>query len=141
MASENVKIVRAIYEDWARGDFSGSEWADPEIEFEIVEAADSGRATGRAEMAELWGSFLSAWTDLRAEAEEILELDEGRVLVLARNSGIGKTSGLELDDTLSRGANVFEIRDGKVTKLEIYSDRDRAMAELGLDRSGEAGRR
>jgi ketosteroid isomerase-like protein len=133
MASENVELVRSIYVDWSRGDFSSSDWAHPEIEFEIVEAADSGRAKGRAEMAELWRSFLSAWRGLRAEAEEIRELDEGRVLVLARNSGIGRTSGLELEDALTRGANIFQIRDGKVTKLEIYSDRDRALADLGLD--------
>jgi ketosteroid isomerase-like protein len=140
MASENVELVRSIYVDWGRGDFTSSEWAHPEIEFEIVGAADSGRAKGRAEMAELWRSFLSAWKDLRAEAEEIRELDDERVLVLARNSGFGKTSGLELEDTLTRGANIFQIRDGKVTKLEIYSVRERALAELGLDPDDPAGR-
>jgi hypothetical protein len=31
------------------------------------------------------------------------------------------------------GARVFEISAGRVMKLVIYSDRDRALADLGLE--------
>jgi ketosteroid isomerase-like protein len=55
------------------------------------------------------------------------------VLVLNRNSGRGKASGIELSQLQARGAMVFHIRDGKVTYLAAYLERDRALADLGLE--------
>jgi hypothetical protein len=64
-----------------------------------------------------------------------LQLDRvGRcVLVLAKNTGRGKSSGFKLGRIPTRGAIVFRVCDGKVTALFAYTNRDRALAELGLD--------
>jgi ketosteroid isomerase-like protein len=63
-----------------------------------------------------------------------------RVLVLLHASGRGKTSGVELAETVGpgKGANVFHIRDGKVTRLVAYFDSRNALADLGLAREGDA---
>ena len=81
-------------------------------------------------MARAWGEALSSFDDLSVDAEEIRRLDDERVLVLTRNSGRGKHSGLELDEIQTRGANVFHVRGGKVTRLAIYFERERALADL-----------
>jgi hypothetical protein len=53
---------------------------------------------------------------------------------LARHSGRGKTSGLDVGQTGGGGASLFEIRDGRVIKLVSYWDRAYALADLGLER-------
>lgn len=133
MASAPVELVRKIYERWERGDFSDASWADPEIEFVSVDGPDPASGRGIAQMSAQWRAVLSAWEHLRAEPEEYRELDDGRVLVLARNYGRGKASGLEVDQLSTRGANIFEIRDGRVTRRLNYWDPTRALADLGID--------
>ena len=139
MASANVELLRSTFEAWERGDFSSVEWAHPEIELVLVDGPQPGRWTGLAAMSEAWRDFLNAWEDLRAKGEDFRELDGERVLVLVHNSGRGKTSGLELGQMQSKGANLFHIRDGKVTRLILYWDRERALVDLGL--AGETGGR
>ena len=70
-----------------------------------------------------------AFEDLRAEAEEYRELDADRVLVLTMFSARGKASGVQIGH---KGAEVFELHGRKVTRIVVYMDRDRALADLGL---------
>jgi len=76
--------------------------------------------------------FLSTWEEFRLEADGFRELDTERVLVIDHRSGRSKTSGLELAQMRTKGARLFHIRDGKVTRLVVYFDRERAFADLGL---------
>jgi hypothetical protein len=38
----------------------------------------------------------------------------------------------------TNGARLFHIRDGNVTRLLVYFDRERALADLGLDPEDDA---
>ena len=131
--SANLDLVRSIYADWERGDFSSAEWAHPEIEFVIADGPEPGTSTGLAGMAQAMRGWLSGWEDYRLEVEDLRELDEERVLALDRWAGRGKGSGLDLRQSPSRSAHLFIIRNGKVTHLTAYFERDRALADLGLD--------
>jgi ketosteroid isomerase-like protein len=131
MSQKNVEIVRSIYAAWSRGDFSSVEWADPEIEYVIVDGPEPGSWSGRAAMAETMRSILNAWENARIEADEYIELEDERVLVLNHLSGRGKTSGLDVGRMKRNGAAILQIRDGRVTRYVSYNDRDRAFADLG----------
>jgi ketosteroid isomerase-like protein len=131
--SANLELVRSIYAEWERGDWSSVDWADPEIDFEMIGGLIEGRWTGVTEMGRVWGAMVNAWENLTANAEEFRELDDERVLVFLTNRGQGRESGIELADITAKSANVFTIRDGNVKRLALYWDRDRAIADLGLD--------
>jgi ketosteroid isomerase-like protein len=128
--SENLDLVRSIYVAWGRGDYRATGWAARDIEFVIVGGPDPGTWAGPSAMSDGWRAWLSAWDDYVAEADEFRELDAERVLVFGRMGGRGKTSGLRVETEF---ANLFDLRDGAVTRLRLYSDRDRALADLGLE--------
>jgi hypothetical protein len=131
--SENLYLVRSIFADWERGEFRSIGWAHPEIENEIVGGPSPGSRSGLAGMAEIWRDFLTAWEDVRFEADEYRELDSERVLVLTHTSGHARTSGLDVGQLQPKGANLFHIHHGKVTRHVAYVARDLAFAHLGLE--------
>jgi ketosteroid isomerase-like protein len=135
--SANLDLVRSIVEAWERGDFTSAEWADDKIEFVLPDGPDPGSWTGIAAMGEAWGRRISTAESFRIVAEEFRELDDERVLVLTPVGGRSKATGLDLGLDLgqisSKGATLFHIRDGRVTRLVPYFDRDRAFADLGLE--------
>jgi ketosteroid isomerase-like protein len=133
--SENLDLVRSIYADWERGDYSRVDWADPDIEFAWIDGLSPGRWSGLRGMSEGMREMLTAWKDHRVIAEEFTEVDAERVLVTVRAEARGRTSGIEAKDVLStrRGADVFRIRSGQVTRIHAYWDRDHALADLGLE--------
>jgi ketosteroid isomerase-like protein len=134
VTSANLDLVHSILAAWERGDFfSSTDWVHPDIEFVRADSPAADTWRGRAGMAEGWREWLGAWEGFRAIADEYRELDDERVLVLVHGAGRGKASGLDVDEALSaRGATLFHLRDGKVTRLVIWADRERALADLGL---------
>ena len=137
MAATNLDLVRSIYVAWERGDWSSVDWAHPEIEFVSADGPSPWSVSGMAALGEAWREFLETWERWRVEAEEYRELDDERVLVFIRIGGRGKASGLEVDQMSAKGANLFHIRDGRVTRLALYWNRERALADVGL--SSDAG--
>jgi ketosteroid isomerase-like protein len=127
--SENLDLVRSIYAIWRDGDFSSTDWACPDIEFEIVGGPDPGSWSGLAGMTDGWRQWLAAWDHYRATADEFLEVDPERVLVLGHMGGRGKTSGVGVETEF---ANVLHVRRQKISRLCLYSSRDSALADLGL---------
>src|SRR4029077_1272753 len=107
--SENLDLVRSIYADWERGDFSRGNWAHPEIEYLVPDGPEPGTWTGIAAIADALHDQLRAWEDFRVETTEFRELDDERVLALVRFRASGKTSAVDVDQ---EGAEVFHVRDG-----------------------------
>jgi ketosteroid isomerase-like protein len=132
--SKNLDLVRSIYADWGRGDYTSADWADPQIEFAFADGPEPGSWKGISEMSRRYSEWLSGWKDFSAAPEEYIVVDDERILVLVHNRGRGRTSGLTLDERSV--ANFFEISGGKVIRLVLYWNRERALADLGLAPEG-----
>jgi ketosteroid isomerase-like protein len=132
--SANLDLVRSIYAEWERGEYDALGWADAEIEFIVADGPEPTSLRGLRAMLQYWREFLSAWDGYRIAVDEYRELDEERVLVLMRSSGgRARASGLELGRHGGGGAQILDVRDGTVTRFVTYFNRERALAELGLD--------
>jgi uncharacterized protein len=129
MAPGNADLIRPIYEQWGRGNWQPRfEVYDPRMEW-----GWSDEFPGLEGVCEDWRdpnprllNWLGEWEHWRVEADHYLEIG-GHVVVLARYRGRGKGSGVEIEQ---EGAHVFELRDGKVVRLEIFADRARAIESV-----------
>jgi hypothetical protein len=113
------------------GDYGSTDYADPGIEYVIADGPLPG-TWKLTDIADGWADFLGAWEGLCLEATEYRELDGERVLVLINFWGRGERSGLELGQMRTKGASVFHLHGGKVTKHILYWNRENAFADLGL---------
>ena len=94
---------------------------------------DPGNRTGVAAMADAHREHITSWTHVHNQADEFRVLDTERVLVLLRIIARGKTNGVDLGQMQNEAAALFHVHEGKVRRLVIYWDRDRALADLGLE--------
>ena len=127
MSEENVEVVLSILAAWEKGDFSSADWADPDIEYSPPH--DRRLSRGVTEMGRRFGEWIAAWENLRVSAEKIVGAED-RVVVLNRFQGRGKESGTPTVDF--GGASFFTLRDGKVVRLILYTDRAEALEAAGL---------
>jgi len=88
-----------------------------------------GRWLGLDEFLTAFREYLQALSDLRIEAERIIDLSGDRVLVLSRQTARGKQSGVPIEHEFG---DVFTLRDGRVVRLESYWNRADAIRAAGL---------
>jgi ketosteroid isomerase-like protein len=126
----NVRVVMAAYEAFDRRDIeAGAALATPDFEWRpYLESLRGESFRGpdgvRAFMRELDTHFE------RFEIERLRYAEAGeRVVVFCRSSGRGRGSGVELE---IESIHVWELREGKVTRLVTYLDRDEALKAAGL---------
>jgi ketosteroid isomerase-like protein len=130
MSQQNVDAVRAVYEEWAKGNFrAGVNLYDPLVLF--IPFADFPAAShylGTDGVTEFMRAFLAAWTNLTMEAEDVVEAGDS-VVVTTRWRGVGRESGAR---TEKRVFDVWTFRGRAVTRVEFFLDRDEALEAVGL---------
>src|SRR5436190_1912369 len=130
MSAENVQIVRSVFDATNQGDWEtvlaayspDTEWDDRDLRPEG--AVHRGIDAMRAEMRAWFGT----WSDYWQEVEQVLDAGED-VVVVVRESGVGKGSGAVMDQ---RVGVVITVRRGLIVRTRLYREPTEALEAVGL---------
>ena len=84
---------------------------------------------GREARISVQRRWVAEWGDFRYEPEELIDLGDGRVLVVGRMTGSGLSSGAGIDNDW---AELFTLSAGRVVREHSFLDRDEALTAAGL---------
>jgi ketosteroid isomerase-like protein len=132
MSQENMEIARRVYDATVRSDWNTmSELVDPDVEFRgTVGGLEEGRIEhGVQQFIEVFEKEdLDAWEERRFEPKDFIDAGDC-VVVLQREYRRGRGSGVELE---AETAVVFEVRGGRVVRIQGYMDPVSALEAVGL---------
>jgi len=124
MSEENVEVVRRIYAAWLEGR-SARDLIDADVEYvNPPDAVEGGTRHGRQAFA----GIRDAYDDVRVEPERFID-GGADVVVIARITGKGKGSGLDID---WRQGYVWTVRDGKAVRFRWFTKPEQALEAAGL---------
>ena len=132
MSQQNAEIVRATVDAINRGDLDQALEAahhDFEADWSNSIAPHGGVYRGREQARELFEAFLEAWDEFHWDPQEIIEVDEARVVVVNRVRGRGRGSGVDVDAT---GAQLWTIASDKIRSVKLYQSKADALEAVGL---------
>jgi len=101
-------------------------------EFHVRDRASSpDRETrfGREGIKRLFDSYMEAFDALRLDPDEFIEAGD-QIVVSLRQHARGKGSGAEV---VSPVAHVWTVREGEVTQLRIFGDKDKALRAIASE--------
>jgi ketosteroid isomerase-like protein len=128
MSQENVELVRRILERFGKTGKPDLSDLDPGIEIHDHELPDSQIHHGHDGFMRSIEDWESAWDDYSFDLEEVIDAGD-RVVVILHTTATGRISGLKLD---RRDAQIYELRDAKVVRLDYYSTKAEALDAAGL---------
>jgi ketosteroid isomerase-like protein len=133
MSEENVEVVRRGVDGINRSDRASVEpLLHPDVEWRTVLGPVLGveAVSGRDAVLRFgFEEIPDAIEDFRVEVEELRDLGEGRVLLVARYQGRGKSSGIELEARIS---SIHMLRDRMIASVRDYPSRQEALEAAGL---------
>jgi uncharacterized protein len=116
MSNPIVDALRDGYEALNRGDLSAVlDLIDADLEWEEGgRSPEAGRYSGRESFERFVRSWLDSFDDFRIEVEEIRE-EGNRLVVVARQSGRGRASGLPIE---TRVVHVWTVKGDRAVGFE-----------------------
>jgi ketosteroid isomerase-like protein len=133
MSQENVELALQGVEAFNRRDvdaFVATLSPDVEWEDSVFWTEPVRTYRGRAEFREWFNRVVvEPWESIHIEVEEITEAPDDRVFAGSQLTARGKGSGV---DTQIHAWTVLWLTNGKITRRQVFLDRDQALEAAGL---------
>jgi ketosteroid isomerase-like protein len=132
MSQENVELVRRVNDLFnAKEVEQALDLVGNDFEMDWTNSIGplKGVYRGRRGVVELWTSFLDAWESVRWDPQEIIEADEGQLIVINHVRMRGRGSGAEVDAT---AAQLWTFTDGEARRIKLYQSKAEALEAAGL---------
>lgn len=127
-----MEVVRRSIELWSRGDVEGAlEMATDDLVMDWSNSIGPAKGVyrGREAVRRFWIAFVDAFEETRWDLEEIIEVDESRVIAVTHLRARGRGSGIDVDAV---GAQLWTIREGKSQSVKLYQSKTEALEAAGL---------
>ena len=133
MSRENLEQVQRLSSAFNSRDLDELfELIDSDVEWIPIMAALEGRVYRGHDGVRQWVEDLSVdWDYFETHQEEFRELGD-RVLVFGRWRARARSSGIELES--EPASWVIDLEDGKIVRLQTFTDRDEAVKAAGLSK-------
>jgi len=132
MSEENVEIVRRSIELWSEGDADEAlKMAADDLVMDWSNSIGPAKGIYRGKEAarKFWAAFVDAFGRLRWDLEEIIEVDESRVIAVNHFRARGRGSGIDVDAV---GAQLWTMSEGKARSIKLYQSKAEALEAAGL---------
>ncbi len=136
MSRENVEVVRRGIEAAIRRPTPDFATLDalyhPDHEFiSVVDSALEGGSHRGMDGYRDWLRGVEETVQSRSRLEQVREIDQERVLAITPTRHAGRSSGVALEE--ERMACIVTVREGKITRTEVYASPDAALKAVGLE--------
>jgi ketosteroid isomerase-like protein len=131
MPRENVELVRTAFAAMSRGDIDGAlALAADDLVFDWSNSIgpEKGVYRGKDQIREFWTTLYDAFEEVSWNAEEIIEVDDTRLIAVNHIRMRGRGSGVAVDAV---GAQLWTIVDGEGRSIKLYQSKDDALEAVG----------
>jgi ketosteroid isomerase-like protein len=131
MSDQRADVVRQLFELFTRGEIEEAmARSHPDLVMDWSNSIGPLKGTyrGPKELTAFAASFRTAWREVSWEAEEIIEVDEDRLVVVNHMRMRGEGSGAAVEAT---GAQLWTFREGLPAQVKLFQSKEEALAAAG----------